>query len=194
MAHAWTSDEADSEVPTDDETFHDAEDKVRHKGRRRHDRTGTREVEQCMRAEAKWKAQVPKTVPAVEKEILLPAVEKDKLLPMRSPTTSRSPGPLRFIEMFAWLFVMTMVAYDRGWDTFQPVTLPHFDILQRAHREDARRYLQEVDPDMVMIAPECKYFSVLQNWSQRTPLQCREFQRKKQEGRESSKFSEEVAQ
>ena len=115
------------------------------------------------------------------------------MLPTRG-SKPRRKGPLRFIEIFTWSCVMTMTAYDRGWETFQPVTLPHWDMRQRAHREDARKYLQDVDPDMVMISPECTPWCILQNWNQRTPLQCRELQRKKEDGRESLKFAEEVVQ
>ena len=88
--------------------------------------------------------------------------------------------------------MMTMCAHDRGWETFQPVSLPQWDVCQEHQREEVWRYLQEVDPDMIMIAPECTAWSWLQNWSQRTPLQCRELQRKKREGRKLLKLTEEL--
>ena len=87
---------------------------------------------------------------------------------------------------------MTMTAFDMGWNTFEPVTLPAWDLLQVTGREQARKYLQQTDPDLIMIAVPCTAFSRLQTWNQKNPYQCRELQRKRREGRELAKFTEEV--
>ena len=75
-------------------------------------------------------------------------------------TTKRKAGPWRFIELFTWSCMMTIVAgVVGGWDAFQPVTLPEFDLLTLNGREDARKYLAEVDPDFIMLAWPCSPWS-----------------------------------
>ena len=51
-------------------------------------------------------------------------------------------------------------------------------------RAQAREYLVEVDPDFVVIAPPCGPWSQVQLLNQRTPLQVRELQKKREEARE----------
>ena len=85
-----------------------------------------------------------------------PAAQKETTLPVRS-SGKRRKGHLRLIEIFTWSCVMTMVAFGNGWETSQPVTLPHWDLLRADHRDEVRHYLQKVDPDMIMIAPDAHH-------------------------------------
>ena len=86
---------------------------------------------------------------------------------------------------------MTMTAYDRSWMTFQPL---FSDLRTKVGRTEAREYLRNVDPDLVTISLDDKTWSRQAGWRQRNPGQCREFARKRRDGREIAKFFEEVTQ
>ena len=73
-----------------------------------------------------------------------------------------------------------MVAHRRAcWETFEPITLPGWNLEAPAVRVRAREYLKEIDPDFIMLAPPCGPWSQIQLINQRTPLQIRELQRKR---------------
>ena len=72
---------------------------------------------------------------------------------------------------------MTIAAHLRGWEAFEPITLPVWDLQLPEARVQAREYTQEVDPDFVALAPPCGPWSKIQLINQRTPLQVRDLQR-----------------
>ena len=59
-------------------------------------------------------------------------------------------------------------------------------------RDRARQYLQEVDPDSIMLAPQSGPWSQIQLINQRTPLQIRDLQRTRAVARTLLVFVEEV--
>ena len=81
-----------------------------------------------------------------------------------------------------------------GWDAHQPITLPDFDLLQPAGRELARRYLQEVDPDLLVLSFPCTEWSQLQQINQRTPFQIRQLRRRRREQLHLLAFVNEMSQ
>ena len=70
--HAWTSEAATEDMASDEETFHDVEEKIMKKGRRRHVRGGLMDIMECMVTEAKAKAARPKRQEPGDEEVLLP--------------------------------------------------------------------------------------------------------------------------
>ena len=106
---------------------------------------------------------------------------------------SRRAGPWRLLEIFTWTCMVTLVAHRMGWDTFEPVTLPGWDLNRPEVRTQAREYLREVDPDFVVLAPPCGPWSQIQLINQRTPSQVLELQQKRDQARELLVFVEEGA-
>ena len=76
----------------------------------------------------------------------------------REKVSQRRPGPWRILEIFTWTCALTQAAC--GWDLENP-----------GAQEKAFRYLQEVDPDVVMVAWPCGPWSIMQNANMRTPQQ-----------------------
>ena len=86
----------------------------------------------------------------------------------------RLPGPWRMVEIFTWTCMMTQCAYQRGWDTYEPVTLESgWDLTNKQVQDEAFRYLERIDPDFIMIAWPCAPWSIMQNANMRTPTQIR---------------------
>lgn len=77
--------------------------------------------------------------------------------------------------------MMSLVASPLGWETWELVTLPVFDLLTRAGRGDARAYLLRVDPDFIARAPRCTEWSQMQNINLRTPIQVGQLRRRRKE-------------
>ena len=76
--------------------------------------------------------------------------------------SKRKPGPWRVLEVCTWLCMVMSKAFDMGWDAHQPIALPDFDLLKPAGRGLAREYLQEVDPDLLILSFPCTEWSPLQ--------------------------------
>ena len=76
--------------------------------------------------------------------------------------SKHKPGPLRVLEVCTWLCIVMSRAFDMGWGSHQPITLPDFDLLKPAGRGLAREYLQEVDPDLLILSFLCPEWSPLQ--------------------------------
>ncbi len=86
----------------------------------------------------------------------------------------RLPGPWRMVEIFTWMCMLTQCAYQRGWDTYEPVTLKSgWDLTNKQVQDEAFRYLERIDPDFIMIAWPCAPWSIMQNANMRTPTQVR---------------------
>ena len=83
-----------------------------------------------------------------------------------------------------WTCMVTKAAHYNGWEAFEPITLPGWDLNVAEVRAKAREYLVQIDPDFVVIAPPCGPWSQVQLLNQRTPLQVRELQLKREEARE----------
>ena len=82
--------------------------------------------------------------------------------------TQRRAGPWRILEIFTWTCMVTMTADKLGWEAFEPITEPGWNLSE--DRAKARTNLQEVDPDFVVLAPPCSPWSHMQLINQRTPL------------------------
>ena len=69
--------------------------------------------------------------------------------------------------------MMSITAASLGWEAWEPVTLPGFDVLTLRGREAAGKFLRNLDPDFVVMAPPCTEWSHLQKevpWDRlRTP-------------------------
>ncbi|CAE7228738.1 RE1, partial [Symbiodinium sp. CCMP2456] len=90
------------------------------------------------------------------------------LTPNRSP---RRPGPWRVVEIFTWTMMISMVAAQRGWMVGQPITLPHFDLRDKGDQAAALQYLDNFQPDFLVVAFPCTAWSTLQNWNVHTAEQ-----------------------
>ena len=74
--------------------------------------------------------------------------------------------------------MMSITAASLGWEAWEPVTLPGFDLLTLRGREEAPNYVVKLDPDFIAMAPPCTEWSQLQNVNQMTPMQVRRLRRK----------------
>ena len=163
--HAWTSERHES----DEETEEDVElgvyatkqpdldgMKFMSKGDFRHVKAAVKNIQECMIEEKKFRKLRP--------------IDIER--PLKMDGGPRRPGPWRFLEIFTWTCVISMVAHRRAcWETFEPITLPGWSLEVSAVRDRARQYLKEVDPDFIMLAPPCGPWSQIQLINQRTPLQ-----------------------
>ena len=107
-------------------------------------------------------------------------------------TRQRRKGPLRLLEVFTWSYMISIIGAACGWECGEPVSLPEFDLKESTVREQARSYIRQWDPDLIVLAPPCSPWSSLQNCNQRNPLQVRELRRKRQETLTFLAFSEEI--
>lgn len=65
-------------------------------------------------------------------------------------------------------------AYQRGWDAYEPITLESgWDLTQKQVQDEAFRYLERIDPDLIMVAWPCAPWSIMQNANMKTPTQVR---------------------
>ena len=95
----------------------------------------------------------------------------------------RPKGALRLIEIFTWSCMVTQVAFSRGFETYEPLTLPNWDLSQESVQKEAMNYLKEIDPDAIVVAWPCSPWSPLQHLNMRTPQQRRALRRKQIEAR-----------
>ena len=89
--------------------------------------------------------------------------------------------------------MVTIMGFQRGWDTYEPITMPRRDLSLPEMRAKAREYLVEVDPDFVVLSPPRGSWDRIRERNQRTPWYIRELQRKQAEARAVLVFVEEVA-
>ena len=92
--------------------------------------------------------------------------------------------PLRVLEIFTWTCMISICAAERGWQAFEPITLPRWDIKDKQQQHEALRYLDQVDPDLLVIAWPCRYWSILQQLSCKTWQDHLELGERRQEERE----------
>ncbi len=105
---------------------------------------------------------------------------------------SRRSGPWRFLEIFTWTCAMTIQAMTMGWETYEPITLPKFDLMTVDGRQNARDYIVYADPDFVFLAQPCTPWSIMQNMNQRNPEQIRRLHEEQERHRQLLTFVEEV--
>ena len=53
----------------------------------------------------------------------------------------------------------------------EPLSLPNWDILREDHQTEALEYMAKVDPDLLVVAWPCQYWSILQEFGRKTPEQ-----------------------
>ena len=87
------------------------------------------------------------------------------------------------MKIFTCTSVVGVIAAALGWDAYPPITLPDYDLRISTERRRARRNVQEVDPDFVVLVQPCTPWSQLQNLHQRSPEQCWWLQQKQEEDR-----------
>ena len=92
-------------------------------------------------------------------------------------------GALKLIEIFTWSCMVTRVAFSRGWETYEPITLPNWDLRLESTQNEAMRYLEEINPDAIVVAWPCSPWSPLQQLNMRTPQQRRALRKKQLESR-----------
>ena len=114
------------------------------------------------RTEILNKGQRRRLLDAVQKATEAAEAEIKQKVP-REKASRRRPGPWRILEIFTWTRALTQVACDKGWSTYEPVTLDSgWDLENPGVQEKAFKYLQEVDPDVVMVAWPCGPWSIMQ--------------------------------
>ena len=108
----------------------------------------------------------------------------------RSATMTRTPKATprsrwRILELFTWSCMLSMTATERGcWEAWEPISLESgWDVSTMAGQDKAMRYIQEVEPDLLMIAWPCGPWSPLQNISVRTEAQKLTLRRKRLQAR-----------
>ena len=108
----------------------------------------------------------------------------------RSATMTRTPKATprsrwRILELFTWSCMLSMTATERGcWEAWEPISLESgWDVSTMAGQDKAMCYIQEVEPDLLMIAWPCGPWSPLQNISVRTEAQKLTLKRKRLQAR-----------
>jgi len=188
-AHTESSDSSGTEDSSEEEAYQVAvakDEKWLNKGAKRHIRSNLKGIaeamkEECVKVKADREARQQQRYD-MEVETPLKHV----------PGRARKPGPWRMIEIFTWTCMVSIIAAGMGWMTYQPITLPDFDMRDPVDRQRAREYLEDIDPDFVMLAQPCLPWTQLQNINQRTPQQCRDLQEKREADRPLLLFTEEV--
>jgi hypothetical protein len=127
-----------------------------------------------VKANGKENKKVKKTT-NVEKTLVGASAEP----PSAEPRRARA-GPWRVLEIFMWTCMVTMAAHYKGWEAFEPITLSGWDLNVAEVRAKAREYSVQIDPNFVGIAPPCGPWSQVQRINQKTPLQVRELQTRRE--------------
>ena len=103
-------------------------------------------------------------------------------------------GPWRVLEIFTWTCMISMCAVQRGnWEMLEPVTLPNWNLLEPDDRAEALAYLHRADPDLLVIAWPCTYWSILQELGRKTGEQLQQLAEKREEHRALLDFVKEAA-
>jgi len=191
--HAWTS---EAETVTD-ESQDEAEEifvadcradtRWMSKGSYRHVRGALKTIEEAMREEAAGGAGEPRagepnscgadkkpragepSGSGADKE---PRVSPPPTEGWSSTVRGRKPGPWRVVEIFAWT-LFSCLAAGMGWQAFQPVMRPTWDLSDVVCQTDAKKYLIDVDPDVVVV----NWTAGARRHGSSTPWQCRRARR-----------------
>ena len=123
------------------------------------------------------KGQRRRLLDAVRKVLEAIRTEVDEKKVERIPRPPKRPsGKFKVLEIFTWSCMLSMVAVSRGnWEAFEPISLESgWNLESPQCQERAMEHLQEVSPDLLMLAWPCSPWSILQNANQRTPTQRRQ--------------------
>ena len=84
----------------------------------------------------------------------------------------RKRGLWKVVEVFTWTCMISLCAMDRGnWTMMETVTLPGWNLLKESDRREALEYLAKEDPDLLVLAWPCTFWSVLQEMGIKTEEQ-----------------------
>ena len=68
--------------------------------------------------------------------------------------------------------MISLCALETGkWQMLEPITLPHWDLLQEKDRQEALEYIDREDPDLLVLAWPCTVWSMLQTLGKKTEEQ-----------------------
>ena len=88
------------------------------------------------------------------------------------------------VEIFTWTCAISIMANLHGWTASEPISLPHWDILKSEDRKAALSYLEQLDPDVMVIAWPCTVWSPLQAFGNKSPWQLKKLEERREEQRE----------
>ena len=103
------------------------------------------------------------------------------------------PKGWKVLEVFTWTCMVSLVAAARGWTMMEPVSLPGWNLLDPQTRQDAHKYIDEVKPDLIVLAWPCRLWSPLQALNYRTTQEKAKLGELRQMERPLLNFVEEVA-
>ena len=87
-------------------------------------------------------------------------------------TSRKKSGVWKVVEVFTWTCMISLCAAERSnWSMMEPVTLPGWNLLEEADRQEALAYLAREDPDLLVLAWPCTFWSILQEMGTKTEEQ-----------------------
>ena len=96
----------------------------------------------------------------------------------------RKEGKWKVLEVFTWTCMISLCALETGkWQMLEPITLPHWDLLQEKDRQEALEYIDREDPDLLVLAWPCTVWSMLQTLGRKTEEQVQRLAERRQEQR-----------
>ena len=84
---------------------------------------------------------------------------------------TRRSRPFSVLEVFTWTCAISLMAASRGWTAHEPVTLPGWDLLKDSDYKAALEYIDQVSPDLLVVAWPCTKWSRLQTLGRKSVLQ-----------------------
>ena len=110
-------------------------------------------------------------------------------------TSRKKSGVWKVVEVFTWTCMISLCAAERSnWSMMEPVTLPGWNLLEEADRREALAYLAREDPDLLVLAWPCTFWSVLQEMGTKTEEQRRRLMENRMEQRTILNFVCEACQ
>ena len=97
------------------------------------------------------------------------------------------------LEVFTWTCAVSMAAACRGWQAHEPVSLPHWDLMKDKDYAAALKYIDDVAPDLLVIAWPCTVWSRLQTFGHRTPFQRYKLQQRRKQQRKLLRFTRDAS-
>ena len=93
-------------------------------------------------------------------------------------------GKWKVLEVFTWTCMISLCALETGrWQMLEPITLPHWNLLQEKDRKEALEYIDREDPDLLVLAWPCTVWSTLQTLGKKTEEQLQRLAERRQEQR-----------
>ena len=120
--------------------------------------------------------------------------EVDERFPPKPKVPRPRLRPWKILEIFTWSCMLSQVASSMGWTFLEPITLDSgWNLFEREVEDCAMAYLEEAQPDLVVLAWPCHPWSPLQNLNQKTETQRRALRFKRKESRKLLQFTRRVA-